>query len=82
MFYLMLILSVTFVIICWLCYEESNSYLFSGLILGGAMMRSYESWGSFLIVLTFIMMLWREYNSRNSILRPLWLKINKKNIRR
>ncbi|TSA56138.1 hypothetical protein D4R42_04160 [bacterium] len=78
MFYLMLILSVTLVIVLWLCYEESDSYLLSGLILGAAIMKSHEGWGCFLIVLTFIMLLWREYNSKNSILRPL----NKKILRR
>ena len=82
MFYSVLILSITFVITCWRCYEESDSYLLSGLILGGAMTRSHEGWGSFLIVLTFIMMIWREYESKNSILRPFWLKINKKFLRR
>jgi len=28
--------------------------------------------------LTFIMMLWREYEEKDSVLRPLWLKIKKK----
>jgi len=77
MFYPILILGVTLVIVSWLCYE-GDSYLFSGLVLAAAMLRNHEGWACALIVLTFIMMLWREYNSKNSILRPLLLKIKKK----
>ena len=77
MFYPILILGVTLVIVSWLCYE-GDSYLFSGLVLAAAMLRNHAGWACALIVLTFIMMLWREYEEKDSVLRPLWLKIKKK----